>query len=228
MKRGSKIAAAVAGGALAAGAIAVPAFATGSGPSAGPSSPQVRAAAMAQVRVQARDRTGIMAQDQIRARDGTCLAAGTTQPVTGTLTATQRDQLVLLAEQEKLSHDLYTAFAQAYDLPVFDNLAAAEANHLQALRTLMERYGVTDPTADMAPGVFASKTMTADYLQLLAQGKTSQDAALAAARTVETDAITSYGDALDGLSAPAATQVYTNLRAAENRHLDVIGTWLAR
>lgn len=132
---------------------------------------------MAQDRVQARDGTGMMAQDRAQARDGTGLAAGANRMVAGTLTASQRTELARLAEEEKLNHDLYAAFAKAYDLPVFEHLAVAEANHLQALRTLMDRYGIADPTAGKAAGVFASATVQAAYDRLLAQGKTGQQAA---------------------------------------------------
>jgi hypothetical protein len=146
----------------------------------------------------------------------------------GTLTAAQRTELARLAEEEKLNHDLYTAFTKAYGLPVFENLAAAEANHLQALRTLMDRYDIADPTAGKAAGVFASATVQAGYDRLLAQGKAGQQAALRAARAVEQNAIASYGEAIDGLNAPAAERVYSNLRATETRHLAAINTWLAR
>lgn len=219
MKRTTKIAAAVAGGALAAGAIAVPVAASafgGPGPSDRPGYHQVM------------NGTGMMAQDQARARDGTGLAAGANQVATGALTTAQRTELARLAEEEKLNHDLYTAFAKAYGLPVFEHLAVAEANHLQALRILMDRYGVADPTAGKAAGVFASATMQAAYDRLLAQGKTGQQAALGVAQAVEKNAIARYGDALGGLNAPAAERVYSNLRAAETRHLAAINIWLAR
>jgi hypothetical protein len=186
------------------------------------------AGGMAQDRVQARDGTGMMAQDQARARDGAGLAAGTSQMAAGALTAAQRTELARLAEEEKLNHDLYTAFAKAYSLPLFENLAAAEANHLQALRALMDRYGIADPTAGKAAGVFASATVQAAYDRLPAQGKNGQQAALAAAQIVEKNTIARYSDALGGLNAPAAERVYSNLRAAETRHLAAIDTWLAR
>ena len=53
----------------------------------------------------------------------------------GTLTAAQRATLQANAQEEKLAHDLYTAFAARYDDPVFDRIAASETHHLEALRT---------------------------------------------------------------------------------------------
>lgn len=51
-----------------------------------------------------------------------------------------------MAEEEKLAHDLYTAFADRYEVRIFGRIAAAETNHLTAVRTLLDRYDVTDPT----------------------------------------------------------------------------------
>ena len=70
----------------------------------------------------------------------------------GTLTAAQRSTLQANAQEEKLAHDLYTEFAARYDDPVFDRIAASETRHLEAVRTLLARYGITDPTAGQAAG----------------------------------------------------------------------------
>ena len=45
-----------------------------------------------------------------------------------------------MAEEEKLAHDLYTAFAARYDVRVFQRIAAAETRHLTVVRTLLDRY----------------------------------------------------------------------------------------
>ncbi|GAA4711657.1 DUF2202 domain-containing protein [Phytohabitans rumicis] len=76
---------------------------------------------------------------------GTCLWA--TDVPSGTLTGAQRTTLAAMAEEEKLAHDLYQAFGGRYDADVFDRIAAAETRHLAAVRTLLDRYGIADPTA---------------------------------------------------------------------------------
>lgn len=215
MKRGTKIAAVIGGGAVAVGAFAAPALAgNGFGPGPGPAS---------QPGYQQIQGTGTGDRLQIRARDGShlnFLAAGT-------LTEQQRTELAAMAVDEKLNHDLYAEFASMYGLP-FEHLATAEANHLQALRTLMERYGITDPTAGDAAGVFGSASVQGTYKDLLAKGKASEQAALQVAKGLEQQAIARYGDAISGLNAPAAERVYTSLRTAETRHLAAISNWLAR
>ena len=72
------------------------------------------------------------------------------QSPAGTLTSEQKATLASIAEQEKLSRDLYTAFAARYHIPVFTRIAAAETSHLDAIRTALAAYGVADPTAGKA------------------------------------------------------------------------------
>ena len=107
---------------------------------------------------------------------------GAQQPGTGarssTLTVSQSSALAAQAEQEKLAGDLYQAFADKYPEVVFDRIAAAEDQHLAAVRQQLTVYGVDDPTAGQAPGEFATAAVQARYDQLLAQGMTGQGAAL--------------------------------------------------
>jgi len=146
----------------------------------------------------------------------------------GTLTGVQKTTLASMAQKEKLAHDLYEAFAARYDAIVFDHIGAAETQHLSAVRTLLQRYGVTDPTVGRSAGTFADKATQATYDKLLAQGKQSLTAALAAAQQVERDDIAALRSASSGLTAPDVKQVYTNLIAASQRHLTAFVRWSTR
>jgi hypothetical protein len=139
---------------------------------------------------------------------GTCPGPAITA-VRGTLTEQQKATLAAMAQDEKLARDLYTAFAAKYDAVVFDRIAAAETRHLTAVRTLVTRYGIADPTAGKP----------AAYDTLLAQGSTSLQAALQVGVTVEQTTIADLTKALDGLTAPDVTQLYTHLRMASQHHL---------
>ncbi|WP_155056060.1 ferritin-like domain-containing protein [Streptomyces blattellae] len=145
----------------------------------------------------------------------------------GTLTASQKAALADQAEEEQLAHDLYTVFADRYDARVFDRIAAAETHHLTAVRTLLDRYAVTDPTADRPAGDFVDPTVQATYDRLLKQGEDGLDAALEAGRTVESKDIDALTEALSGLTAPDVRQVYDNLLAASERHLAAFDRWIA-
>jgi hypothetical protein len=160
-------------------------------------------------------------------RDGTCLDPAVSA-VKGTLTEQQKTTLASMVQEEKLAHDLYTAFAGKYDAVVFDRIAASETRHLDAVRTLLSRYGVADPTADKAAGQFSDPTVQATYDKLLAQGQTSQTAAMKAGVTVEQTDIADLTAALNGLSAPDVKQVYTQLRMASQHHLSAFQNWSTR
>ena len=161
------------------------------------------------------------------ARDGSCLDPAATA-VTGTLTEAQRTTLAKMAQEEKLAHDLYAAFAAGYDAVIFDHIAASETRHLTAVRTLLGRYGLTDPTAGMPAGRFSDPAVQASYDRLLAQGRPSQAAALRVGQTVEQTDIDDLRAALSGLTAPDVQQVYHRLLAASQRHLTAFQRWSTR
>jgi hypothetical protein len=159
-----------------------------------------------------------------RACDGSCLT-GSGLPDQGELTAQQEATLAAMAQEEKLAHDLYVAFADRYDAMIFDRIAAAETQHLTIVRTLLARYGLTDPTAGLADGQFGDPTVQATYDRLLAQGRADLAAALQAGRTVEQTGIDDLRDALPELTAPDVTQVYQNLLRASQHHLAAFERW---
>jgi hypothetical protein len=146
--------------------------------------------------------------------------AGLPQAVpSGTLTAVQSAALAGMAEEEKLAQDLYAAFAVMYPSAVWDNIGAAESTHLAAVRTLLVRYGIADPTAGMAAGSFSSPAASALYADLLAKGSVTEIAAFGVGRTVELDDIAKLDAARAGLTAPDVLQVYGNLRDGSTQHL---------
>jgi len=137
----------------------------------------------------------------------------------GTLTERQTATLAGMAQEEKLAHDLYTAFADRYGAVVFDRIAASEIQHLTAVRTLLTRYGIADPTAGKPAGQFSDPAVQATYDTLASQGSASQQAALQVGAKVEQTDIADLTKALDGLTAPDVTQLYTHLRMASQHHL---------
>ena len=153
---------------------------------------------------------------------GAGLDAGSS--ATGTMTDEQKAELVFMAEEELVAHDLYTAFAGLYDTPVFGRVANSESKHLEAVRNLMERYGVTDPTVDHVAGVFSDESLQKLYDELLVQGQASQEGALEAGRTVEKTDIEGLTAAVEGATtAPDAKAVFTRLLEASKHHLTAFG-----
>ncbi|MDG6110426.1 DUF2202 domain-containing protein [Dactylosporangium aurantiacum] len=160
-------------------------------------------------------------------RDGGCVGLAITADK-GTLTEGQQRTLAAMAQEEQLAHDLYIAFAAKYDAVVFDHIAAAETRHLSVVRTLLQRYGLADPTAGKPAGQFSDSTVQATYDKLLAQGQADQAAALEAGRQVERTDIADLRAALGGLTAPDVRQSYTHLLAASQHHLTAFDRWSTR
>ncbi len=154
---------------------------------------------------------------------GAGMGAGQNLPVSGTLSAAQLADLGAMAEEEKLAHDVYIALGEATGDARFTNIAAAEQRHLEAVRTLLNRYGQDDPTHALAAGEFAGADVKALYTDYVDAGRGSLEAALDVGRTIERLDIADLTRALEGLSAPDVQRVYTSLRAASEHHLSAFG-----
>jgi hypothetical protein len=137
----------------------------------------------------------------------------------GTLTAGQRDMVGYMAEEEKLAHDLYVTLGSTVGGLELPRIAESEVRHLAAVRTLMTRYGITDPTAGLGVGVFSNEEFQAMYDSLLAQGRLSLAAAYDVGEVVERDDIDELGRATEGVTAPDLLRVYANLLRGSERHL---------
>ena len=109
------------------------------------------------------------------------------------------------------------------DATAFARIADAETQHLAQIRLLLDRYGLTDPSADHTTGTFRDPAIQATYDRLLAEGAASTDAAYAAARTVESADLQLLTAATSGLTAPDVQLVYSHLSAATQRHLTAVG-----
>lgn len=151
-------------------------------------------------------------------RGGACagLLGGAAQ---GTLTKAQEQDLAAQAGVEKLSHDVYLAFADSTGDLRFEHIAWSETRHLAAVRTLMDRYDVTDPTAGDRVGEFDSDAVQAAYESALADGSGSLRDALDVAAGLERTDIDGLEAAAEGLDAPDVEQVYAHLTAASQMHL---------
>ncbi len=149
--------------------------------------------------------------------DGDCLFGNAEK---GTLTDVQKQTLADQAEKEKLSHDVYVAYFESTGDYRFERVAQSEEQHLEALRNLMDRYDVTDPTRGLDEGEFKTDAVDAAYDDYLDEGD-GLAGALKAARAVEKDDIAGLEQAAEGLHAPDAEQVYEHLTRASEMHLQV-------
>lgn len=102
-----------------------------------------------------------------------------------TLTSDEVDALQQMREEEKLAHDVYVALGGAWGSRIFENIARAETAHGSAVATLLDRYGIADPTADQLPGAFTDPGLQALYDDLVARGRSSLADALTVGALIE-------------------------------------------
>lgn len=127
--------------------------------------------------------------------------------------------LLLMREEEKLAHDIYTALGSKWGAKIFSNIASSELTHTNAIKTLLDRYAIPDPALGNANGVFQSVTLQKLYDELLAKGQRSLDEALIVGATVEDldirdlDVLVNVTDKQDILI------TYQNLQKGSRNHL---------
>lgn len=161
------------------------------------------------------------AQAAMGPQAGRNAGAGVRQPALGVLTADQKVDLALMAEEEKLAHDVYTQLGALLGGTELPRIAASEANHLAAVRNLLATYGIPDPTAGQAVGVFANDAFQDLYDAFYAQGSANLAAAYDVGVAIEQDDLGRLADAKAGLTAQNVLKVYTNLTTASQRHLAI-------
>ena len=71
-----------------------------------------------------------------------------------------------MREEEKLAHDVYVTLYAQWDLPIFQNISRSEQTHTDAVKTLIDRYGLTDPASSKV-GVFTNPDLQALYNDLV-------------------------------------------------------------
>lgn len=154
---------------------------------------------------------------------GDCPCTDTSTYPSGTLTDAQKAALAGIAEEEKLAHDVYVVLADSTGDARFTRIAASESRHLEAVRAMLERYGIADPTAGRPDGSFASDEVRKLYDELVAEGTASLTAALGVGQKIEKLDIADLDKAAAGLDAPDVAAVYAHLKAGSERHLAAFG-----
>jgi hypothetical protein len=124
-----------------------------------------------------------------------------------------------MVEEEKLAHDVYVALGEVYDARQFTNIARAEVQHQDSVRTLLDRYGLDDPTTGMPAGEFVNDGLQAMYDELVASGSASLADAAAVGITIETTDIADLTEAIDATDAADVIQVLSSLRDGSEKHL---------
>jgi hypothetical protein len=136
------------------------------------------------------------------------------------VTPVQQQDLQFTREEERMARDLYRLFADKYDaVPVFGRISWSEQRHFDAVGNMLVRYGVPDPSAGKAAGVYADAAIQKLYDGWKAQGLKSSDEALNAAIALETRDIADLEKLVAKDNPSDVESLYTQLLAASRHHL---------
>ena len=127
--------------------------------------------------------------------------------------------ILYMREEEKVARDVYTTLYETWGLPVFQNIARSEQTHMDAIETLIERYGLADPAAGAGVGEFADAALQGLYDELVARGSVSLTEALAVGALIEELDIVDLQERLADVTHADVAQVYGNLLKGSENHL---------
>ncbi|OIO30391.1 hypothetical protein AUJ77_03265 [Candidatus Nomurabacteria bacterium CG1_02_43_90] len=127
--------------------------------------------------------------------------------------------LVQMREEEKLAHDIYITLGEKWGVRIFSNIAGSEQTHTDAVKVLLDRYGITDPVTDTTVGVFSSTVMQGLYRDLVAQGEKSERDAIIVGATVEDLDIRDLSTLKNMTKNEDILTVYNNLQKGSRNHL---------
>ncbi len=144
------------------------------------------------------------------------------------LTLAEVDSLLYMREEEKLAHDVYVTLYQAWGTPVFQNIANSELSHTDAVKKLLDIYGLEDPAVSTPLGVFVNADLQALYDELIAWGSQSLADALKVGAAIEEIDILDLQQSLEKVGAADIRQVYENLLAGSENHLRAFTSVLAQ
>ena len=135
------------------------------------------------------------------------------------LSEQERSDLTLMREEERMARDLYRQFHDAWQVQIFDNISTSEQRHYDTVGVLLEQYGVSDPSAGLAVGVYADPQLQQQYDAWLAQGLATVEAAYAAGAELEAADISGLTSAMEVSDEDAIDRVYEKLRKGSENHL---------
>lgn len=150
---------------------------------------------------------------------GHAFAATPTPGASATSTEVAR-ALTFSREEERMARDLYAALALKYDgARPFSMITRSEDHHFDAVGRLLERYHVTDPSADRAAGRYADPTIQALYNGWLAQGSASLQAAYTVGVALEQRDIADLGKGIAAALPTDIDTVFGQLLRGSQNHL---------
>jgi hypothetical protein len=168
---------------------------------------------------------GVAAYGQGRGRGG---AGSVVESLTGGAYGRGQDEelstediegILYMREEEKLARDVYLTLYEQWGLSIFQNIANSEQTHMDAIKTLIDRYGLDDPVTGDDVGKFTDPTLRSLYADLVATGSQSLADALRVGAAIEEIDILDLEKYVSQTNARDIQRVYESLTRGSRNHL---------
>lgn len=133
------------------------------------------------------------------------------------LTPTEEVHVLFMREEEKLARDSYLELHDIYDRLIFDNIAASEQSHMDAIKNLLDKYGLEDPV--LGEGDFFLEELQDLYDSLMAKGAIDLNNALEVGAWIEETDIVAIQHAIDDTEHEDIISTYESLMCGSRNHL---------
>ncbi|MHB1804194.1 MAG: DUF2202 domain-containing protein [Acidithiobacillus ferrooxidans] len=143
----------------------------------------------------------------------------------GELSAEERDDLLLMREEEKIARDVYLRLYDRWGIRPFDNISGAEQAHMDAILTLLKHYGLSDPAQGLEVGRFRRDDLQDLYDRLVQQGLQSRENAIRVGLLIEELDIADLQNAAHRTVKPEILAVYAELERGSRNHLRAFYRW---
>ena len=127
--------------------------------------------------------------------------------------------LLFIREEEKLARDVYLAMADRWGLDVFENIAASEQRHMDAVLGLLDARDLEDPVGSNPAGVFRDEALQSLYDELVYRGLASAGEALLVGADIEDLDIRDLRSAIAATEDSEVRRVLGNLEQGSLNHL---------
>lgn len=132
------------------------------------------------------------------------------------LTDAEEHHLLFMREEEKLARDVYDQFFIDYGNLIFDNISDSEQNHMDAIKKLLDKYGLEDPI--LGVGEFNDKHLQDLYALLMDFATDGTQALIVGAMIEETDMV-DIQHAIEETGKDDINDVYESLMCGSRNHL---------
>ena len=133
------------------------------------------------------------------------------------ITEAEAGDLTFMREEEKLAHNVYTTLFAEWGKVVFDQIAASEQKHMEAVLGLLNKYGLKDPAKNF--GQFSDPELQVLFDQLVGTGLQSELDALYVGALIEEVDMEDIVHAMERTEKSDILNVYGNLLAGSENHL---------